>query len=164
VLSAGARKALGAYIGALRERVEADLGELPADASLILGHTHKPFAEWWTDDAWPAGGIGVYNTGGWVVDHHEPRPLEGGAVALVDDDLNVALVRLYQQVGDPARWSVAVEAANSRADGFADRLRGLIDTDAHLWSAFTAAAAGLVVERRREIETALAEDLRRLDT
>ncbi len=164
VLSPGARKALGTYIGALLQRVQTDLGELPDDASLILGHTHKPFAEWWADDAWPAGGIGVVNTGGWVVDHRDPRPLEGGAVALVDDDLNVALVRLYQQVDDPSAWSIAVETANDLAEAFADRLRGQIDTGAPPWSTFAASAAGLVLERRRELETALAEELRDLDT
>jgi len=79
VLSAGARRALGTYIGALRRRVQTDLGELPEEASPILGHTHKPFAEWWPDDAWPAGGLGVVKTGGWVVDQHEPRPGETGS-------------------------------------------------------------------------------------
>ena len=163
VLSPGARKALGTYIGALRQRVETDLGGPPDDASLILGHTHKPFAEWWADDAWPAGGLGVVNTGGWVVDHRDPRPLEGGAVALVDDDLNVALVRLYQQVDDPSAWSITVETADDRAGEFAERLRGRIDPGAPPWSTFATSAAGLVVERRREIETALAEELRDLD-
>jgi hypothetical protein len=164
VLSAGARKALGAYIGALRRRAETDLGALPAQASLILGHTHKPFAEWWTDEAWPAGGLDVYNTGGWVVDHHEPRPFVGGGVTLVDDDLNVALVRMYQQIDDPATWRIAVQTAGGRGEEFAGRLRSLIDTDAAPWSTFTAAAAELVVERRRQIETTLDEELRRLDT
>jgi hypothetical protein len=164
VLSPGARKALGTYIGALRQRVQSDLGGPPDDASLILGHTHKPFAEWWAGDAWPGGGIGVLNTGGWVVDHRDPRPLEGGAVALVDDDLNVALVRLYQQVEDPSAWSITVETAGDRAGEFAGLLRGFIDPGTPPWSTFAASAAGLVLERRREIETALAEELRDLGT
>lgn len=163
VLSAGARKALGTYVGALRQRVETDLGDLPAQASLILGHTHKPFAEWWTDEAWPGGGLDVYNAGGWVVDHHEPRPFAGGAVALVSDDLEVVLLRMYQQVADPAEWRIAVETVDDRAGELADRLRGLIEADARPWSTFAAAAAELVVERRREIETALQEELERLD-
>jgi hypothetical protein len=162
VLSPGARRALGTYIGALQRRVEADLGGLPDAATLILGHTHKPFAEWWADDSWPAGGLGVLNTGGWVVDHRDPRPLEGGAVALVDDELNVALVRLYQQVADPAEWSIAVETADDRAENFAGRLRELIDAGAPPWSTFSAEAAGLVVTRRRELETVLAQELRDL--
>jgi hypothetical protein len=133
------------------------------EASVILGHTHKPFAEWWADDAWPAGGIGVHNTGGWVVDHRDPRPLEGGAVALVDDDLNVALVRLYQQVEDPAAWSITVETADDRAGEFAGLLRGLIDPGSPPWSTFAADAAGLVLVRRGELQTALADELRDLD-
>ncbi len=164
VLSAGARKALGTYIGALRQRVETDLGGLPAQASLILGHTHKPFAERWADEAWPGGGLDVYDAGGWVVDHHEPRPFVGGAVALISDDLDVALVRMYQQTADPAEWRIAVETVDGRAGELADRLRGLIGADTPPWSTFAAAAAELVVERRREIETVLQEELERLDT
>jgi hypothetical protein len=163
VLSPGARRALATYVGALRRRVETDLGGLPAQATLVLGHTHKPFTEWWADEAWPAGGLGVLNTGGWVVDHREPRPLEGGAVALVSDDLDVALVRLYQQVEDPAQWSIAVQAADDRAEAFAESLRGIIHAGEPPWSTFAGAAARLVVERRRELEVALAEELRDLD-
>jgi hypothetical protein len=163
VLSPGARRALGTYIGALRQRVETDLGDLPDQVSLILGHTHKPFAEWWPDVTWPAGGIGVLNTGGWVVDHREPRPLEGGAVALVDDHLNVALVRMYQQIEDPATWSISVEAADGRAEAFAEGLRGIIHAGEPPWSTFAADAAGLVLARRRELETTLDEELRDLD-
>jgi hypothetical protein len=105
----------------------------------------------------------VLNTGGWAVDHREPRPLEGGAVALVSDDLDVALVRMYQQVEDPAQWSIAVEAADDRAEEFAERLRGIIHAGAPPWSTFAGPAARLVVERRRELEVALAEELRDLD-
>jgi UDP-2,3-diacylglucosamine pyrophosphatase LpxH len=164
VLSAGARKALGAYIDALRRRVESDLRQPPAQTSLILGHTHKPFAERWADDRWPAGGLGVYNTGGWVVDHHEPRALEGGAVALVDDDHHVALVRMYQQIEEPGQWHVAVETTADDSEDFAARLRDLIAADTPPWSTFAAAAAELVVERRQQIERTLAEEIRLLDT
>ncbi len=164
VLSEGARKALATYIGALRRRVEADLGGLPVETSLILGHTHKPFADRWTDDAWPGGGLDVYDAGGWVVDHHEPRPFAGGGVVLVSDDLEVALVRMYQQIADPSRWKVAVETVGGHSSEFADHLRGLIDPGATPWSTFTAAAAELVVERRQEIEAVLQEELDHLDT
>ena len=77
---------------------------LPAETSLVIGHTHKPFREWWPDDRWPGGGVRVFNTGGWVVDHAVPQPLMGGAVALVSDELDVVLVRLYQQIDEPDDW------------------------------------------------------------
>ncbi|NLE22220.1 MAG: hypothetical protein GX624_05515 [Actinobacteria bacterium] len=164
VLSAGARAALGRYLGALRRRVETDLGALPDRAALILGHTHKPFAELWTGDGWPPGGLGVANTGGWVVDHHEAQPLAGGAVALVSDELDVALVRLYQQLEDPAHWRIDVETPDGAASEFAEGIRKLIDPGSAPWSTFSAAAAGLVAERRRDLETTLDQELRRLGT
>ena len=83
-------------------------------------------------------------------------------MALVDDDLNVALLRMYQQMDDPARWRISVETPDGTSEDFAGRLRGLVDPDTPPWSTFTSAAAELVVERRRQIETTLDRDLRGL--
>ena len=80
----------------------------------------KPFSQWWEEPAWPAGGMRVFNTGGWVVDHAAPQPLQGGAVVLVSDDLDVVSLRIYQQVGN------AIFAGDHGRDGEADaRWRGV---------------------------------------
>jgi len=157
LLGDGSKAALQTYVSALRERLVADTGSLPGQASLIIGHTHKPFSQWWPDETWPAGGLAVVNTGGWVVDHFAPQPLQGGAVALVSEDLDVVLLRMYQQVDDPSAWRIAVEAVAEQpgAAGFAERVRGLIDAAAPPWSTFSEAAAALVAERRREMELIL---------
>ena len=109
LLTADTRRGLTTYLEALRGRLQADLPGLPAETSLIIGHTHKPLREWWPDERWPGGGVRVFNTGGWVVDHAQGQPLMGGAVALVSDELDVCLVRLYQQIREPADWGITVD-------------------------------------------------------
>ncbi len=157
LLSDGSRRLLARYIGSLRQRLADETGTLPSDASLIIGHTHKPFTQWWPDETWPAGGLRVFNTGGWVVDHYASQPLTGGAVALVSEELDVALLRLYQQVDDPSAWTISVETVADTPSGeaFAAHIEGSIDAKASPWSTFSAAAADLVLARRREMESIL---------
>ncbi|MFH1135278.1 MAG: metallophosphoesterase [Pseudomonadota bacterium] len=63
---------------------------------LVYGHTHKPFSCYKKFNNYP-GVVDVYNTGGWVVETKKPSPLHGGAMVLVDEDLNVAAIRLYNE-------------------------------------------------------------------
>ena len=42
-------------------------------------------------------GIGIMNTGGWVIDTVEPQKQVGGAITLIDEDKNVVLLRLYNE-------------------------------------------------------------------
>src|SRR5205807_8784895 len=48
----------------------------------------------------------IYNTGGWVVDSLKPAPLQGGAVILIDEALNVASLRVYNQAADASSYRV----------------------------------------------------------
>ena len=157
LLGDGSRRLLATYVGSLRQRLTDETGTLPSDASLIIGHTHKPFTQWWPDETWPGGGLRVFNTGGWVVDHYASQPLTGGAVALVSDELDVALLRLYQQVDDPSAWTISVETVADTPSGetFAAHIKGMIDAKGGPWSTFSAAAADLVLKRRREMESIL---------
>ncbi len=157
LLTDDTRAGLTTYLGSLRSRLEKDLPRLPADASLIIGHTHKPFREWWPDEHWPGGGVRVFNTGGWVVDHAVPQPLMGGAVALVSDELDVVLVRLYQQIDEPDDWRITVDTVEPRPGGeaFAAHIRSLIDPRQAPWSSFTAAADAVVRKRREHMAEVL---------
>jgi hypothetical protein len=81
----------------LLQQIQTDnAGSVPADVSFIFGHTHKPFEEV-RSYAGYGSGVKVFNSGGWVVDSMVPAPLKGGAVILVDEDLNIASVRLYNE-------------------------------------------------------------------
>ena len=165
LLTSDTKDGLAKYLVSLATRLRRRIPDLPADVSLVLGHTHKPFSEWWPDAAWPGGGLRVYNTGGWVVDHATAQPLMGGAVALVSDELDVALVRFYQQIDDPADWRMTVEAVKAGQGGgaFAARLQAIIDSDTGPFASFTRTAAELIGERREAMGRILASDLELLD-
>ena len=161
LLTADTRRGLTTYLEALRGRLQADLPGLPAETSLIIGHTHKPLREWWPDERWPGGGVRVFNTGGWVVDHAQGQPLMGGAVALVSDELDVCLVRLYQQIREPADWGITVDTVtpSPAAAAFAEHVRSLIRPERAPWRSFSAAAAAAVEKRRKHIAQVLEDNL-----
>jgi hypothetical protein len=81
----------------LLKQIQTDnAGSIPSDVTFIFGHTHKPFEEV-RPYAGYGSGVKVFNNGGWVVDSMVPAPLKGGAVILVDEDLNTASVRIYNE-------------------------------------------------------------------
>ncbi|TGN09430.1 metallophosphoesterase [Leptospira ilyithenensis] len=69
----------------------------PKEIQFVFGHTHKPFAETFTDSKSYAKPVGLVNTGGWVVDTVERKSTCGGAVILIDEDLNIAPVQIYKE-------------------------------------------------------------------
>jgi Calcineurin-like phosphoesterase len=165
VLAEGSRRGLSAYLTAMRNTFERQWERpLPADVTMVVGHTHKPFSEWWDEPAWPARGMRVFNTGGWVVDHAVPQPLQGGAVILVSDELDVVSLRIYQQVGAPSLQAITVETVRPMPGGeaFAAHIRSLVKSDAAPWSTFAAAVDQLVSERRDDMRKILEGELKLL--
>jgi hypothetical protein len=81
----------------LLKQIQTDnAGSVPAEVTFIFGHTHKPFEEVLPYAGYRSG-VKVFNNGGWVVDSMEPAPLKGGAIVLVDEDLNTASLRMYNE-------------------------------------------------------------------
>ncbi|OYQ33876.1 hypothetical protein CHU93_02855 [Sandarakinorhabdus cyanobacteriorum] len=72
---------------------------LPSHLGFIFGHTHKPFQDQVTVPGQSLP-VAVYNTGGWVLDQPTLMPSQGGAAMLIDDDLNVASLRLFNDEPD----------------------------------------------------------------
>ena len=62
--------------------------------------------------------VNVYNTGGWVVESVDPEPLHGGAMVLVDENLNTVSLRMYNEADAPSRY--AVRTAEATHEGEAD--------------------------------------------
>ena len=166
-LSDRARAGLALYLeGPLLGQLQAELdgAELPGQLTFVFGHTHKPFEVPLAAAGYPSP-IAVYNTGGWVVDSLKPSPTQGGAVILLDEDLNAVSLRAYNQSPDPSsyriRLAVVDGADGTAADGnpFYRRLQELVDAERQPWSGLSAAAAALVPERHQDLARLLKQGL-----
>jgi UDP-2,3-diacylglucosamine pyrophosphatase LpxH len=111
------------------------------DFSFIFGHTHKPFQDQLSIAPFRRP-VSIYNTGGWVMDGPTTMPCQGAAAVLIDEHLNVASLRLFN---DPVNGELEpVHAAG--VGGFHDRENQLLTTlretlvaQGNLWEAFSSA-------------------------
>jgi len=160
-LSANAEMGLAAYLrGPLLRQLAAEApnrdGVLPDQVKFVFGHTHKPFVGT-RDVPGLANPVRVFNSGGWVVDTLEVEPLHGANVVLIDESLEVACVRLYNQAADPSAYRVKVDDGLPIEQGpFFRRLSDLISPDDDVWKRFSSAVAGLVTEREKALKTIIA--------
>ena len=86
----------------------------------------------------------VYNSGGWVVDTVDPVPAHGGAVVLVDEDLNVASLRMYNEALRGSGYQVRVEAAShsgAPTNLFCEQLQSLVNPSENPWRTFSETVA-----------------------
>ncbi len=122
----------------------------PEEVTFVFGHTHKPFEETRT---FPnlGNGVPVYNSGGWVVETKETSALHGGAVVLLNENLDVASLHLYNEADNPKDYQVRVAdpppgAADSQ---FRQNLQGLVRPDESPWGGFSQTVAKEVDDRRQ---------------
>ncbi len=135
--------------GPVAKQVGEEVGS-PREAVFVFGHTHKPFTETRTV-ARLAPSVSVVNTGGWVVDSPVPEPNKGASVVLVDDRLDVAVLRVYDQGTGPA--AVRLETLPGEEDNpLVGELRELVDPGRDPWLALAQAAAASQCERRGQLE------------
>ncbi|HET8845846.1 MAG TPA: hypothetical protein VFN35_30560 [Ktedonobacteraceae bacterium] len=90
------------------------------------------------------GEIGVYNSGGWVVDTVEPNSIYGAAIILVDETLQTTSLRMYNQAASTEEYAVRVEeATHSQAttNTFYQRIRSLVRPERAPWKAFADSVA-----------------------
>ncbi len=128
----------------------------PRDLTFVFGHTHKPFEKIETEfRAYLGNGVPVYNTGGWVVESVQPVSLHGGAAVLLDEDLNVASLRLYNEAADPGSYRVGIHEVplpgNAHSDFFL-RLEGLVQSPLPPWDRFSQTVAEEVRTRARNLQ------------
>ncbi|MFX0196850.1 MAG: metallophosphoesterase [Candidatus Hodarchaeota archaeon] len=107
VLSKDAKKNLRTYVeGLLLQQILAECqNQVPSQISFVFGHTHKPFQKNWLFKGYP-NEVPLYNTGGWVVDTITRKPAHGGAIVLVDEELNLTSIRMYNESTDPRTVNV----------------------------------------------------------
>jgi UDP-2,3-diacylglucosamine pyrophosphatase LpxH len=163
VLSEDAEKGLWWYMNnPVRNQI---LGEhnkkMPQDVTFVFGHTHKPFEEDVNFKEYPQW-VNVYNTGGWIVETVEPQPLHGGAVVLVDEDLNTTSLRMYNENSDPTRYSVEVREAfhsGQIRNPFHSQITGLVKPDKSPWKEFSASVARAVRVRAQNLRARINESV-----
>ncbi len=96
VMSADELADLRWYLSGPVRRQIADEGRLRGckELSFVFGHTHKPFQDQLSVPGF-ARPVSVYNTGGWVIDQPTASPTQGAAALFIDDQLNLASLRLF---------------------------------------------------------------------
>jgi hypothetical protein len=157
-LSSGARKGLRAYVeGPLPLQCKSEEKSFPDDTAFIFGHTHKPFEEAMPFDGYKEA-LDVFNTGGWVVDEVERRSQIGAAVVLLDDTLNVASLRMYNESENETDYAVRVGDVkkDGRANPLVDSIKNLVKAEEDPWREFSRRAAKAIDIRaghlKKEIE------------
>ncbi len=143
-LSPDGERGLRTYVsGLLREQlVKENDNRMPSDVTLIFGHTHKPFQKMMNF----LGGyrpVKVFNSGGWVVD---AKQIHGGAVILVDNDLNTVSLRVYDEAAE--KYEVRVKAVEGHC--FSEAVQSWIARDENKgdWRALAEAVQKAVCGRR----------------
>jgi hypothetical protein len=156
-LSPDAQQGLHWYMeGPLLEQLRIESKRsMPADLTLLFGHTHKPF-----EDEMPFAGypqpIKVYNSGGWVVDQLQPTSIYGAAAILVDEQLQTTSLRLYNQAVLNEDYLVRVEDASSRigqVNPFHERIKALVQPASEPWKSFSQAVAEEVHLHAKVLQT-----------
>lgn len=122
------------------------------DLSFVFGHTHKPFQDQFKVPGFNRP-VAVYNTGGWVMDQPTMAPTQGAAAVFIDDALNLASLRLFN---DPLNGH-APKVHVAGVGGFVDEANPLLKrmTDAladstDLWATFSQ-QVGLASERHAQV-------------
>ena len=156
VCSEDVKKGFRKYMeGPLKNQLSDECNQnLPSDVSFVFGHTHKPFQKDMNFRGYPQW-VNVYNTGGWVVDSLEPKPVIGGAVVLVDENLDMASIRMYNQADDHEGYYVKVEGAahpGEPENRFCHRISDMVDPSQEPWRSFSTVVADVVDERIQNLK------------
>lgn len=154
-LSDETQQGLWNYVeGPLKGQVEAERrGGMPSNVTFVFGHTHKPFSDDYNFRGYPEW-VNTYNTGGWVVDTVDRAPLHGAAMVLLDEELNGASVRLYNEAEDADSYRVRVEQASHPGEPgnpLYEKLAEVVDPDSDPWADFSSLVATTVHKRAENL-------------
>lgn len=107
----------------------------PKDIQFVFGHTHKPFTQVSNYSNYPKP-IQVVNTGGWVVDTVDKKETYGGAVILIDENLNIAPVQMYKEAY-PVNTAKVCLLPNTQENEFTTRISKLISENKNSLQSFS---------------------------
>jgi UDP-2,3-diacylglucosamine pyrophosphatase LpxH len=151
-LSESATKGLGWYMeGPLFNQVQVEHGAMPASVTFVFGHTHKPFQRIMNLKGYGQG-VSVLNTGGWIVESIATEPLHGGALVLIDEELNAVNVRLYNE-GDYMVHAEELVPPGEQHTTFWDQLNQIVKTDRQPWRSFSETVEHEVIVREKNLKS-----------
>jgi hypothetical protein len=138
--------------------LEEAIGHVPGDLTVVFGHTHKPF-ESIVSPRSVEREVKVFNTGGWTIDSRRPFEQIGAAILFMNDALDVASLRLYNDGPDGGTVLLDVHGAEGRPGcsefgaTLEERLRGGADRTglADVWDDL-GASLHRRIKRRRELD------------
>ncbi len=152
-LSPEAAQGLARYLERylLPELQHGNQGTVPPELTFVFGHTHKPFEGRQRFAGYPSETV-LVNTGGWVVDSLEPEPIHGASIVVVDDELNVAPVRMYQQCDSPEKYRVEVKRVPGFDNPLTAQLEEIVRPEADPWLSFSREAYRSVRDHRQNLQ------------
>ena len=143
VLGAAEIEDIGWYLGTpMAAQLREELGELPREMNFVFGHTHKPFQDELMVEGYDLP-VGVFNTGGWVLDEPTLMPVQGCAAMLVSDELEVASLRLFNDPTDGTMAPVRVEGSG-RISRLAEEAGEAVERAADVWADFSTIVHGRI--------------------
>ena len=131
----------------LADQFHHECKQVPDEITFIFGHTHKPFQDQIMVPPY-ATPTKIFNTGGWVLDEPTLMPCQGAAAVLVDDELNVASIRLFNDVTNDRINSVKAQGIGGHSDTVNPLLidaERAVSAKAELWSEFSKNAREAIV-------------------
>jgi hypothetical protein len=125
----------------------------PSQTTFVFGHTHKPFEDLRKFEAYLGDGVPVYNTGGWVVETVDPAEFHGGAVLLLNENLDVVSLRMYNEASGPVNVEVHEQPPPGQGHSdFFNHINGLVQPDQPPWSKFSQTVVGEVSIREENLK------------
>jgi len=123
------------------------------DVTFVICHTRRPFAMRLNADGFRAP-VRVYNTGGWTLNGPRLDNAEGAAVVLIDDDLNVASLRLFSTPRNgvvPAARIEMLSNGTPQEAAFLARLNDSLANTKDLWEDLREAARQAYLDRQKHL-------------
>jgi hypothetical protein len=124
----------------LRRQIAAEPAE---PLTFIFGHTHKPFEDEIVAASYSEP-VRVFNSGGWMLDEPRLDTVQGASMILIDEDLNVAALRLFDCPVNGVATPVSVHGTGRHSDlgnPLLAPLRAALESTRGYWQTFSETAA-----------------------
>ncbi len=96
----------------------------------------------------------TYNTGGWLVESTKPEPKYGGAIVLIDENLDSVSLRMYNENENPDEYIVKVKDAKhpgTKSTVFHNAIDNLVVANQDPWKSFSDSVSKAVSIRAQNL-------------